>query len=67
VRGLTVGGCYVQVATSPKTTVDCPAALTDPAWAKSCHDQLVVVRGDVCQCEIFADPPYVGQVPCPKP
>ena len=60
------GACYVKNSTSGKTTLACPPELTDPAWAQSCHDQIVNQRGATCQCEVFADPPYVGQVPCPK-
>jgi hypothetical protein len=60
------GSCHVD---GPhETAVPCPAELRDPEYANKCADRLVIQRGPTqCQCEVFGDPPYVGQVPCPKP
>jgi hypothetical protein len=60
------GACYVESPPGGKTALECPPELKAPEWAKKCADKLVNQRGDSCQCEVFADPPYVGRVPCPK-
>lgn len=59
------GACYVDTTPSKKTPLPCPPGIAVTEWSHACADRLVVFRGDVCQCEVFGDPPYIGRVPCP--
>lgn len=59
------GSCWVRDKKLEKVTIPCPPELDAKAWATKCADRLVQQRGETCQCEVFANPPYVGEVPCP--
>lgn len=61
------GTCHPGYGPEENETIPCPAGLDHPDYAAKCADQLVMESPPGhCQCEFFANPPYVGVVPCPK-